>query len=111
MPFLTIKTNVSTVNRDIVESAAALVAEQLHKPVRYVVVDVENNRFMAFDEKTDTLGVLMEMKSVGFGDKAMLANVLTDFAVEKFGVEAGYVNIHFIDMPGSGVSVGGSLLG
>ena len=111
MPFLTIKTNATTVNRDIVEKAAALVAEQLHKPVRYVVVSVESNRFMAFNGSMDVKGVLMDMKSIGFGNKEALAKALTDFAVNNFNVEEKFVNINFVDMPGQEVAIAGSLLG
>ena len=111
MPFLTIKTNATTVNRDIIEKAANLVAKQLNKPVRYVVVSVESNRFMAFNGSLDVKGALIEMKSIGFGNKFLLAKALTDFVVDNFNVEEKFVNIHFVDMPGHDVSIAGSFLG
>lgn len=111
MPFLTIKTNATTVNRDIAEKAANLVAEHLHKPIRYVVVSIEANRFMAFNGSMDVKGALIEMKSIGFGNKSLLAKALTKFAVDNFNVEENFVNIHFVDMPGHDVAIAGSLLG
>ena len=114
MPFLTIHTNAElrTHNpEEFVQAASELVAAQLHKPIGYVVVTLDQNKNMAFGGKASNPGILAEMKSIGFGDKAGLAKILTEFCFDRFEVELRNINIEFVDMPGSTVAIGGSLLG
>lgn len=111
MPFLTIYSNGVSTNGNLAADAAALVAEKLGKPLRYVVVNVVMNPAMAFNGDARKKGTLIEMKSIGFRDKADLAQALTDFAVANLGVEKEFVNIQFVDMPANAVSIGGCVLG
>ena len=111
MPFLTVYYNSNVKNEKFAEEAAELVAKQLCKPIRYVVVNVINNPDMAFEGSVNNKGALVEMQSIGFGDKTSLVRALTDLIVEKLQVERGLVNIHLLDMPASTVAIGGNLLG
>lgn len=112
MPFLTINTNTNVnVSSALLEDAADMVAKHLGKPVKYVVVTINSGLKMAFCGDTAVKGALIEMKSIGFKDKAGLAKLLTDFAAERLGAESEYVNIEFVDMPASAVAIGGNLLG
>ena len=94
-------------------AATELVAGELHKPKNYVVVVLNANPDIAFGGKRENKGVLAEMKSVGFGgSKRNLAKLLTEFLADRLqGVALSNINIEFTDMPGSDVSIGGSLLG
>ena len=111
MPFLTIYSNTEINDANFAQEAAELVAKQLGKPIRYVVVNVINNPDMAFDGGIKNKGALVEMQSIGFRDKSGLVRILTDLIVEKLQVERDLVNIHLEDMPASTVAIGGSLLG
>lgn len=114
MPFLTIHTNAElrTHNpEEFVQAASELIAAQLRKPIGYVVVTLDQNKNMAFGGSVSNAGILAEMKSVGFNDKAGLAKILTEFLFDRFAVELHNINIEFVDMPASGVAISGSLLG
>lgn len=116
MPFLIVNTNAELKDKNPAEFLAAateLVAGELHKPKNYVVVVLNTNPDIAFGGKSENKGVLAEMKSVGFGgSKRNLAKLLTEFLADRLqGVALSNINIEFTDMPGSDVSIGGSLLG
>lgn len=112
MPFLIINTNADVKNSEtFLEEAASFVASELRKPVKYVIVDLKANQKMVFGGDKEIKSALVEMKSIGFGNKADLAGKLSDFLADKLGLNKSYINIHFIDMPGADLSIGGSLLG
>lgn len=111
MPFLTIYSNGAGNDADLLADAAALVAEKLGKPLRYVVVNLQMNPAMAFDGSPQNKGALIEMKSIGFGNKHPLVEALTDFAIERLKVNRELVNIQFVDMPANTVAINGVLLG
>ena len=115
MPFLIVHTNAEIKTRDkvrFVEDAAALVASELHKPISYVVVNYNYNPNMSFGGSTGKYGALVEMKSIGFGNKSGLAKILTEFLNDRLeGLDLHRVNIEFVDMPASSLAIGGSLLG
>ena len=50
MPFLRVLTNskISISTDDFAEKASELIAEELHKPIYYVVVTIKQNRDMYF---------------------------------------------------------------
>ena len=52
------------------------------------------------------------MKSIGFGDKRGLSKILTEFLYDRLeGLDISSVNIELIDIPASGLAIGGNLLG
>ncbi len=112
MPFLTVHTNAVAEDKEkFVQNAADFVATELRKPINYVIVTLNDGENMIFGGRKDVKSALVEMKSVGFTNKAMLAQKLTNFLSEALGLDKEFVNIHFIDMPASDLSIGGNLLG
>lgn len=112
MPFLVIHSNAEPTSPSIfLEEASRMIAQELRKPINYVIVSLDYNPQMAFAGTCHSKGALVEMKSVGFGDKKDLAMKLTDFLVSHLDVQKDLVNIEFVDMPASGLSIGGNLLG
>lgn len=111
MPFLTINTNADNKEKHLAEDASVLVAETLGKPVDYVVVTIQAGQDMAFGGSFENKGALIEMKSIGFADKAGLARKLTDLVVSRLDTEARFVNIEFVDLAASDVAISGNLLG
>lgn len=111
MPFLTINTNADNKDKHLAEDAARLAAETLGKPIAYVVATVRAGQDMAFGGSSENKGALIEMKSIGFADKAGLARKLTDLVVSRLDAEARFVNIEFVDLAASDVAISGNLLG
>ena len=114
MPFLIINSNAKLAQEQIdslVVEGAELVASELRKPVSYVIVDYRYNPNMSFGGKKENVGVLAEMKSIGFGNKPGLAKILTEFLYDRLKADLHNINIEFVDMPASTVAIGGNLLG
>ena len=111
MPFVTVKTNGFSNDVKVVEKLANVVAEALGKPVSYVCAEVKYNENMAFGGSKQSKGAWIELASIGFRNKQALVDVLTDFAVENFGVERSLVCIALTDLPASDVAHGGHLFG
>lgn len=114
MPFLTINTNRTPRNKkDFLQDCAAVVAEVLGKPIKYVIVDLKINENMAFGGSVTEGGALLLMKSIGFakGSKADLAQKLSDLAESELNIARETINIEFVDMPAAEVAIGGTLLG
>jgi len=103
MPFLKIQTNTSLPEdtaRDLAGRASALVAAQLGKPERYVMVSVETNPVMQFAGSTDPMAYL-ELKSIGLpesstGDASRARCELVSVAT---GIEPERIYIEFSDAP------------
>lgn len=111
MPFLTIHTNGKVQDsKAFLAETADFVAAELHKPISYVIVTLDSNQDMLFGGNENIKSALVEMKSIGFGNKAALAAKLTDFLEAKLALDKRHINIHFIDMPAADLSIGGSLL-
>ena len=112
MPFLTVHTNAKVENTDaFLQEAAEFVASELRKPISYVIVSLDAGAGMIFGGKPEIKSALVEMKSIGFGNKSDLAVKLTNFLEQKLKLDRSHINIHFINMPGADLSIGGNLLG
>lgn len=111
MPFLTIKTNGFSNDNKLAEKAAALAAEVLNKPVNFVAVDLTYNAQMAFAGSQQKVGVWIELASIGFTNKAVVAAALTEFALENFKAERDLVCVRLTDLSPSDVAHGGRLFG
>lgn len=87
MPYLTVYTNVETKDTaTIAEQAAELTASILHKPIAYVVTNVVYNSAIAFGGSTKNKGALVELKSIGLGDKDKFVTEITSFLAEKLQI-------------------------
>lgn len=114
MPFLTVNTNAKLAPEEVdalLSAGAELIASELHKPVSYVVVNYNGGASMSFGGNPQTIGVLAEMKSIGFGDKRSLAKLLTEFLYDRLHADLNNINIQFVDMPGADVAIGGRTFG
>ena len=103
MPFLRIQTNrdVSGPDRQaLVRDASTLVAGQLGKPERYVMVAFEPNPAMVFGGEDAPLAYL-ELKSIGLAEDqtAGLSEALCGLVNDRLGIDQDRVYIEFADAP------------
>jgi len=103
MPLLKIQSNQSVepaAAEQLISTASRLVADQLGKPERYVMVALEPPIPMSFAGSTDPLAYL-ELKSIGLPqDKTpALSKALCDLVQEQLGIDPGRVYIEFADAP------------
>ena len=103
MPFLRIQTNHALSDdtaRTLAGKASGLVAEQLGKPERYVMVSVENNPVMQF-AGTDAPLAYLELKSIGLPENATaeISGALCRLVASEAGVEPDRIYIEFTDAP------------
>jgi len=101
MPFLRIQTNTGlpeTAAKDLGARASALVAKQLCKPERYVMVSVEINPAMQFAGSTDPLAYL-ELKSIGLPESSTgeLSRALCELVSSETGTNPERIYIEFAD--------------
>lgn len=103
MPFLRIQTNhaLDTGRAGALASdASTLVADQLGKPERYVMVSVEHNPVMQFAGSDGPLAYL-ELKSIGLPESATagLSEALCRLVSDSTGVDSERIYIEFSDAP------------
>lgn len=113
MPYLTVYTNKEIKNgAEIAEKAAMLTAQILHKPVTYVVANVIYNPQMSFGGKSDNMGALVELKSIGLGDKDKFVADMTEFLAENIGIEnKEFIAMALIDAPAAYTACAGRTFG
>ena len=103
MPFLKIQTNQpvdTALARSLASRASAMVAAQLGKPERYVMVSVEHNPVMQFAGSDAPLAYL-ELKSIGLAQSitAETSRVLCELVAEAAGIDPERIYIEFSDAP------------
>ncbi|MFP3874426.1 MAG: phenylpyruvate tautomerase MIF-related protein [Thiohalophilus sp.] len=103
MPLLRIQSNQPVepaAAEQLIGAASKLVADQLGKPERYVMVALEPPIPMSFAGKTDPLAYL-ELKSIGLPqDKTpALSEALCGLVQEQLGIDPERVYIEFADAP------------
>lgn len=103
MPFLRIQTNQPLTEgeaRALAARASVLVAEQLGKPERYVMISAESNPAMQFAGSDAPLAYL-ELKSIGLPESqtADLSHALCEMLVDTAGIDPDRVYIEFTDAP------------
>ena len=101
MPYLLIRTSAgdnSTDNTTLLGEASRLIAGQLGKPERYVMVSLEAGVPMLFGGSAEP-AVYMELKSIGLPESrtAELSAALAQFATTHLGIPAERVYIEFAD--------------
>jgi phenylpyruvate tautomerase PptA (4-oxalocrotonate tautomerase family) len=103
MPLLRIQTNLD-LPRDqqgaLIATASRLVAGQLGKPERYVMVSLEHNPAMLFGGE-DTALAYLELKSIGLPAAATpdLSRALCELMQQTLGIDQDRVYIEFSDAP------------
>lgn len=103
MPFLKIQTShplPEAAAKSLAADAAALVAEQLGKPERYVMISVEHNAVMQFAGSDDPLAYL-ELKSIGLPESATteLSRALCELVSGAAGISQDRIYIEFANAP------------
>ena len=103
MPYLKIQTNQEIApeqSSSWLKQASSLVADQLGKPERYVMVVMEPPQPMVFAGSDDPT-VFMELKSIGLSESQTpdLSNALCELAHETLGVAQDRIYIEFSDAP------------
>lgn len=113
MPYLTVCTNTEIKNgRELSENASALIANVLHKPVNYVAVNIIHNANMAFGGSYENKGVLLELQSIGLGDKNKVVAELTSFFARELNImDTQYINIVLTDCSAAFIASGGQTFG
>lgn len=109
MPFITIDSN-SPVKADKKQLAMVMeiVAEVLNKPKDYIIVKINTEKMMMCGSNPDTIGALIEVKSIGYNGKiGDLAARLTNFCNEILNADPRSVAIHFVDMPATNAAQNG----
>lgn len=101
MPLLRLQTNAQLPleqQRSLLATASRLVAHQLGKPERYVMVSMEHNPAMLFAGEEEPLAYL-ELKSIGLPADATgsLSLALCELVQEALGISPDRVYIEFSD--------------
>lgn len=113
MPFLTIYTNAKIKNGEkLAEKAATVTADVLKKPISYVVTNIIYNENMSFGGRSSNKGALVELLSIGLGDKDKLVEAITDFLEAELEIDdVNNINISLNNAPASQVASGGRTFG
>lgn len=115
MPFLNVHTNILLENihkERFLEEALEFVSNELGKPQTRTIINYMYNPDILFGPKREDLGALIELKAIGFPqDRAKLAKNLTNFIYEKLEADMDHIEIEFVDMPASTLSIAGQLKG
>lgn len=103
MPYLHIRTNRPLTKEDqhgLLSKGAALVAQALGKPERYVMTSVESEVAMLFAASDDPCAYL-ELKSIGLpGDQTgALSRSLCQLITDELAIPGERIYIEFTDAP------------
>lgn len=103
MPLLRIQTNQPIEqgkHQRLLSNASQVVAEQLGKPERYVMVSLESNNTMLFAGSDAPLAFL-ELKSIGLPESRTteLSQALCGLMQQELGVPQDRVYVEFSDAP------------
>jgi phenylpyruvate tautomerase PptA (4-oxalocrotonate tautomerase family) len=105
MPYLKIQTNIEREPGDsqpVLARASKLIAEQLGKPEKYVMVALETAVPLAFGG-SEAPTAYLELKSIGLPQEKTteLSQALCALIHDEFGVKPERVYIEFADAPGA----------
>lgn len=115
MPFLNVYTNSKIEGKDkedFLYDSAVWLSDKLKKPIERIIINLIKNQEMLFGKSFEDKGALVELKAIGFpSEKPEIALELTKFLADRLEVEFEHVEIEFIDMPPSTLSIAGKLRG
>lgn len=113
MPYLTVYTNVELKDGvQLAKDASALTAQILHKPESYVVTNIIYNSAMCFGGNAQNKGALVELKSIGLGDKDKYVAELTKLLATRLNIsDTHYIAIALTDAPAAYTACGGRTFG
>lgn len=101
MPLLSVTTNApieAEHKSELLKTLSSLVAEQLGKPERYVMVQLQHNQDMLFAGSAEPLAYL-EMKSIGLpqDETKNLSAALTTAVTSHLNIPADRIYVEFAD--------------
>lgn len=113
MPYLTVFTNAEIKNgQELAEKASGLIADVLRKPINYVAANIIQNQYMAFGGNSQTRGALIELQSIGLGDKDKLVAELTNFFARELNItDNNYINLVLEDCSAAHIASNGRTFG
>lgn len=97
MPLFSMKTNIAIENKpELALSLSSKVAELLHKPERYVMVNLQDRQTLVFGG-SDEATIYIELKSINLpeSETAQLSSALSDFIYEQLSVKQDRIYIEF----------------
>lgn len=100
MPYLKIQTNNSAKNKEeLIKKASKLVAEQLEKSEKYVMIALEPDFEMSFAGSSEPAAFL-QLKSIGLPEAKTkkISSVLCDFINEELNIPEERIYIEFVDV-------------
>lgn len=105
MPYLKIQTNEvisAELEQKLLREASSLVASELGKPEKYVMVNIESTRPMLF-AGTDAATAYLELKSIGLMESKTktLSAALCKLINDCIGISTDRIYIEFADAPRS----------
>lgn len=100
MPYLKIQTNQAIDQKeDIIKKASGIVAEQLGKSEKYVMVALEPDFDMSFGGNSE-LTAFLQLKSIGLPESQTkkISSALSDFIERELGIPKDRIYIEFTDV-------------
>ena len=97
MPLLSMMTNIAIDNKPTVAlSLSSKVADLLHKPERYVMVNLQDQQPLIFGG-SDEAAVYIELKSINLpeSETAQLSSALSNFVSDQLSVKQDRIYIEF----------------
>ena len=100
MPYINVSTSAKIEDKEkLLEEISILVSSLTSKSRRFVMVKIDDNCQMYFDDKSPSC--FLEIKSIGSLNPSEMAKPITDFVCEKLGIPIDKIYISFEDIPAS----------
>ena len=100
MPYINVSTSVEVNDKDkLLKEISILISSLTNKSKRFVMVKIEDNCQMYFDNKIPCC--FLEIKSIGSLNPSEMAKPISDFLHEKMGIPLDRIYISFVDVPAS----------
>lgn len=114
MPFFTIYSNAyldKEQEQKLLTKSLDLLSEKLSKPKDFFAINYIYNPSSLYGSSFNNIGALAELKSIGFPQNMNdLAMELADILRSTLKADPSFINIEFVNLPRSSVSIAGKLL-
>ena len=100
MPYINVSTSAKIEDKKkLLEEISILVSSLTNKSKRFVMVKIDDNCQMYFDNETPSC--FLEIKSIGSLNPSEMAKPISNFVYEKIGIPIDKIYISFVDVPAS----------
>ena len=100
MPYINVSTSAKVNDKGkLLEEISILISSLTNKSRRFVMVKIEDNCQMHFDDETPSC--FLEIKSIGSLNPSEMAKSISDFVYKKMGIPIDRIYISFEDVPSS----------